>query len=69
MKSFANGDKVEVLYSGDDSAPSWVPATVVNEVRAGMGFERHGQFSGNIVKLDGNGKALTVTEPIMIRNA
>lgn len=69
MKPFANGTKVEVLCSGNDNAPDWTPATVVNQVKPMPGFERHGQFSGNIVALDGNGKHITVTEPGMIRNA
>lgn len=66
MKQFEIGTKVEILYSAGDNAPEWTPATVVNKVSPQPGFERHGQFSGNIVQLD-NGKRITVTEAGMIR--
>ena len=68
MKAFEIGAKVEVLWSGGDNAPDWTPAVVVNEVKPGDGFERHGQFHGNIVRIE-SGRYLTVTEPGMIRHA
>ena len=65
MKPFAIGTKVEVLFSGSDSAPRWTPATVVNVVEPNMkGIGQH----GNVVQLD-NGKRITVTEPGMIEPA
>lgn len=69
MKPFANGTKVEVLYSAGDNAPAWVPATVVNQVKPNMLGWGEG---GNVVKVDDTPKGkgyVTVTEPGMIRNA
>ena len=68
MKPFKIGEKVEVLWSGNDNPAQWIPGEVFNVVKPMQGFEAHGQFTGNIVRIN-KGKFVEVTEPGMIRAA